>query len=517
MDMSIRHGALIFVFLVSGVTQALSLDYSGRIVNDIGRPAAGATIVVENVADPEESYTAVTDTTGVFSFNITDVKAEEPSAFRLYGNYPNPFNPTTRISYSLDTTAEVRIDIFNVLGQHVRTIDHGSRVPGFHTAVWDGKDDRGRANSAGVYLYRLTAGNRHLNAKMLMVDAATGSWIGTGGVQMSAYRGVADILYTVTVTHPDARTLNLGPMTLDSTADTVLAIDRYLDKMNLVKGNTYLRGTSRREYPYVYPQHEVVISHDFLMDKYEMTSAIFCDVMNHALERDIITISGREGRTIGEDSKLLFLIDEGDDKSQSPMVMEDDRLQVRQGFRKLPVSFVSWYGAMLFCHERNIMEGYDQTTDIDTWEYDIHTRGYRLPTDSEWELAAKWLDNRDYAWGPDPGYYKPMNTQLNDDGFDNDLAPVGWFSPQGDSHDGLCDMSGNVFEWTLDWQGTYDRSWADSTFVDPIGPDWGLNKTARGGSAYGCFRSARTFDKTNMAIEAANRSVGFRTVIPRVE
>jgi len=513
-----NHGlALLFLGIICAAARAHALDYSGIIVNDIGRPAAGATIEVKSVADPSKYYSAVTDTTGLFSFDITDVETDKPIPFRLYGNFPNPFNPTTRISYSLDDGADVRIDIYNVLGQHVRSIDHGYREPGYYTALWDGRDDRGWASSAGVYLYRLSAGGRSLTSKMLMVDAATGSWIGTGRVPMGTYREVADILFLVTITHPDAETLSLGPMTLNATTDTVLVIDRYLDKMNLVKANTFFRGTQRREYPYIYPPHQVTITHDYMMDKYEMTSGIFCTVMNHALARGAIVVDGREVRSVEGDPRPLFLIETGNDVSNSSIIFEDAAFHARPGYVKLPVTYVSWYGAMFFCYERNMMEGLDQTIDIDDWSCDIKKNGYRLPTDCEWELAAKWTDNRDYAYGPDPGYYKPMNTQLNDDGFDNDLSPVGWFSPQGDSHDGLCDMSGNVFEWVLDWQGTYEMSWKDSAFVDLTGPLTGVNKIARGGSAFGCFRSARTFDKTNMFIETMNRSVGFRTVRPLVD
>jgi len=502
---------ILYLAVVCG-SYALAIEYSGMIVNDIGRPAANATISVSNLADTNETFTAVTDTTGLFSFIITDIAGSSPVPFRLYGNFPNPFNPTTRISYSIDESADVMITIFNVLGQVVRTIDHGFRQPGFYTAVWDGRDDLGKAGSAGVYLYRLTAGDKSSTSKMLMVDSATGSWISRKSTPTAAFKASEENLYLITVTHPDAETLTLGPLTINETTDTVLTIDRIKNKMQLIHKNTYMRGTDKRYYPHVWPEHPVQITHDFLMDKYEVTTAMFCDVMNHAVAREAIELVEGVGRNVEGDPQKLFLYERPGEESNLSVRIVDGRLVPLDEKVKLPVSFVSWYGAMFFCYERNIIEGFPQAIDVNDWSYDIYSEGYRLPTDAEWELAAKWTDNREYAFGPDPGHYKPMNVQLNEDGFNDTLSPVGWFSPQGDSHDGCCDLSGNVYEWTSDWQGEYNIEWVDVVQVDPTGKETGLNKVCRGGSANGCFRSARTYDKANIRIDETLHNIGIRSV-----
>jgi hypothetical protein len=81
-----------------------------------------------------------------------------PRQFALRQNYPNPFNPETRIEYELAEGGEARLEIYNVLGQRVRTLAQGVQTTGAYHVIWDGKDGRGNMMSSGVYLCRLKAG-----------------------------------------------------------------------------------------------------------------------------------------------------------------------------------------------------------------------------------------------------------------------------------------------------------------------------------------------------------------------
>lgn len=92
-----------------------------------------------------------------------------PSSFTLAQNYPNPFNPSTTIEFSLERREMVTVEVFNTLGQKVRTLLKESIAPGTHQVVWNGNDDSDHAVSTGVYLYRLTAGNVAETKKMLLV------------------------------------------------------------------------------------------------------------------------------------------------------------------------------------------------------------------------------------------------------------------------------------------------------------------------------------------------------------
>lgn len=81
-----------------------------------------------------------------------------PTVTRLDGNVPNPFNPTTTISFSLSEPAPVALEIYNVSGRRVRTLVRSQQPAGTHEVTWDGRDDSGASVSSGVYFYRLTAG-----------------------------------------------------------------------------------------------------------------------------------------------------------------------------------------------------------------------------------------------------------------------------------------------------------------------------------------------------------------------
>lgn len=80
-----------------------------------------------------------------------------PSTYTLSQNYPNPFNPETQIAYSLAEAGRVRLTIYNLLGQKVRSLVDATQATGSYEVRWDGRDEAGRRLATGVYLYRLEA------------------------------------------------------------------------------------------------------------------------------------------------------------------------------------------------------------------------------------------------------------------------------------------------------------------------------------------------------------------------
>ncbi len=84
-------------------------------------------------------------------------------------NYPNPFNPTTTISYSLPHEGKVSLKIYNVKGQLVKQLIDGSQPEGYYGVVWNGKDNARRSVASGIYYYRITACCKTINKKMLLL------------------------------------------------------------------------------------------------------------------------------------------------------------------------------------------------------------------------------------------------------------------------------------------------------------------------------------------------------------
>ncbi|MEW6411618.1 MAG: S8 family serine peptidase [Candidatus Zixiibacteriota bacterium] len=92
-----------------------------------------------------------------------------PRSMKLYQNYPNPFNPTTRIAFSLSEAGETSLEIFNVIGQKVRSLHSGHLTAGLHQFEWDGTDEYGHRVASGVYFYRLESHSATDTRKMVLI------------------------------------------------------------------------------------------------------------------------------------------------------------------------------------------------------------------------------------------------------------------------------------------------------------------------------------------------------------
>ncbi|MFH1250479.1 MAG: LamG-like jellyroll fold domain-containing protein [bacterium] len=92
-----------------------------------------------------------------------------PEEFSLNQNYPNPFNPVTTIAFGLPEESDVLIDIYNIMGQKVKTLLSEKRQPGYYFVQWDGKNDRGQIMPTSMYIYRMRAGSYQQIKKMVLL------------------------------------------------------------------------------------------------------------------------------------------------------------------------------------------------------------------------------------------------------------------------------------------------------------------------------------------------------------
>jgi len=104
---------------------------------------------------------------------VTDIEfAEDVTVIRsprLYRNYPNPFNPVTTISFELQKQMDVKLIVYNAVGQKVRTLLNGKQNSGGHKVLWNGTNDHGQIVSSGIYFYRLTTENYDKVMKMVLL------------------------------------------------------------------------------------------------------------------------------------------------------------------------------------------------------------------------------------------------------------------------------------------------------------------------------------------------------------
>jgi len=181
------------------------------------------------------------------------------------------------------------------------------------------------------------------------------------------------------------------------------------------------------------------------------------------------------------------------------------------GNENFPVVGINWYETCAYC----------------SWLSDKTEKTYRLPTEAEWEKAARGTDKRRYPWGEiiDEKY---ANYWLSGDPYDNGLTSVGYYD--GSTHDGFktqnnaspygaYDMAGNVWEFCSDW---HDWDYYSSSPADnPLGPSTGTHRVVRGGSWIDCENYLRTVERflnylpTGKDTAYLSGFIGFRCVLEK--
>ena len=169
------EGALALPQVVSNGDGELHIAAFGETVSE---GDLGLTLVFRSVQEIEESLVEIMAggiQDGSYGLNrISDpvsVRIEtRPEVYALENNYPNPFNPETTLKYQLPDANEVTLEVFNMLGQVVRTlVDREFQNAGRYTYQWDATNDSGQPLSSGIYFYRVTAGGEFQSHKKMLL------------------------------------------------------------------------------------------------------------------------------------------------------------------------------------------------------------------------------------------------------------------------------------------------------------------------------------------------------------
>jgi len=237
------------------------------------------------------------------------------------------------------------------------------------------------------------------------------------------------------------------------------------------------------------PEHEVTLD-GFWIDRTEVTNAqfaLFVDATGHETTAEV------EGWSWVYDGDT-WAATNGADWRHSAGPNSD-----LAGLEQHPVLHVSWYDSEFYCE----------------WA------GGRLPTEAEWEYAARGSDGNDYPWGDDFDGELTNFCDANcpfdhaDDAYDDgyaQTAPAGSYSG-GASWIGALDMAGNAWEWVHDW---YDGEYYDSSpSINPTGPADGSFKVLRGGGWYYTSVDLRSADRYQTQPGGRYDLYGFRCAVPQ--
>lgn len=272
------------------------------------------------------------------------------------------------------------------------------------------------------------------------------------------------------------------------------------EDMVLIPGGTFQMGDSLDGLSPALPVHSVTLS-PFYMGQYEVTHQQYCDFLNSVYPSQITVTSGVVYKA-GSGTSYRYC-DTSTVSIYSQIAFSDNTFRVctksGRSMANDPMVRVSWYGAAAYCNWRSQRDGKPQCYDLTTWACDFSKKGYRLPTEAQWEYSGRGgLIGRRFPWG-DTINHDHANYSANSSVYPYDTSPysgatyhpawndgtmlytspVGSFAPNGY---GLYDMTGNVSDWCNDWYGSYS---SDSQ-TNPTGPATGTSRVLRGGSWGDC-------------------------------
>ena len=263
------------------------------------------------------------------------------------------------------------------------------------------------------------------------------------------------------------------------------------------------------------PEHGVRLSRSFLLGRFEVTNAEYRDALQWAWDNGLCAVEFH--RVVLPSYHLTInLMDMGDPACE--IEFQDGVFLLRQapdlraaiawpgGYDPAdhPVTMVTWLGAAVYCDWLSLRLGlppyYDGNFIQDRNHDPYRANGYRLPTEAEWEHAARFPDGRSWPWGDAEATPELANHLVR--GW---TTPVGAY-PGGRSALGFSDLSGNVWEWVGDCFEAYDSS----DRIDPLGPATTGPHVIRGGYWGNGSELLKCATRVNFGSDSPYPGIGFR-------
>lgn len=284
--------------------------------------------------------------------------------------------------------------------------------------------------------------------------------------------------------------------------------------MVFIPGGRFTMGDILGDLRVATPVHPVQVS-PFYLQRYEVQNSELVAVYQWALDQGLVTVrSNSVFLTSGATNGLAGL-----KEYAAEITYVGGKFVIKAGKERHPAVYVSWYGSLAYCNFLSMIQRRELCYNLSDWSCDFTKRGYRLPTEAEWELAARgghegrrftWPDsdlithewanyrsstNNAYDVSPTRGFHPRYAAQQLR------TSPVGEFPP---NSFGLYDMCGNVWEWCWDYAARY----LPGLQIDPVGPTNGIARIFRGGSN---FTTAERVSNASRYLSAFPYGYGYDT------
>ena len=265
------------------------------------------------------------------------------------------------------------------------------------------------------------------------------------------------------------------------------------DEFAYIPAGTFEMGDHHDSMGDALPVHTVTLD-PFYMSKYEITNQQYCDYLNSAYPAQLKVVSGVVYAADDTSNSYPYCdISIASPFSQINFSDPDFSVNIKDGTTDMsnhPMVDVGWYGCVAYCYWKSQQEGLESCYNLSTWDCDFSKNGFRLPTEAQWEYAARGGEHSPYyryPWG-DSIDGSMANYVSSGDPYETGAfpytTPVGYYDgrqvPAGTDMAngyGLYDVAGNVFEWCNDWYGSY----SSSPETNPTGP---ASRVIRGGDWY---------------------------------